>query len=304
MWFALSIWVEAILGIASPVLGDGNTTRFGLLGRGATTVGSPPGSPGPGAHVTQFVVGVLILFLAPWAMRFVVYVDRRMMNLLLGPNSTSSRVRSLEASRAKTLDAATSTLQRIERNLHDGTQAQLVALAMRLGQAKERLENIDVGSEEPADLQAVRRLVDEAHHGAKEAITDLRDLARGIHPPALDIGLENTLATLAARSTIPTDVQVTVHSRPVRPSRRSATSVLPSCCPTWPSMPRLPGRRLAVPNMDPGCASSCATMDAVGPPSTGSVRHRVGWLAWLTGSVRSTVICQLPAPPVARLSSP
>ena len=214
VWFALSLWIEAILGIASPVLGDGNTTRFGLLGRGATTVGSPPGSPGPGAHFTEFAVGVLILFLAPWAMRFVVYVDRRMMNLLLGPNSTSSRVRSLEASRAKTLDAATSTLQRIERNLHDGTQAQLVALAMRLGQAKERLENIDVGSEEPADLQAVRRLVDEAHRGAKEAITDLRDLARGIHPPALDIGLENALATLAARSTIPTDVQVTVHSRP------------------------------------------------------------------------------------------
>ncbi len=214
VWFALSVWVEAILGIASPILGDGGTTRFGLLGHTAATAGSPPGPPGPRAHVTEFAVGVLFLFLAPWAMRFVVYVDRRLMHLLLGPNATSSRVRSLEESRTKTLDAATSTLQRIERNLHDGTQAQLVALAMRLGQAKERLENIDVESEEAADLQVIRRLVDEAHRGAKEAITDLRDLARGIHPPALDTGLENALATLAARSTIQTDVHVSIHSRP------------------------------------------------------------------------------------------
>lgn len=213
VWFALSVWVEAIFGIASPILGDGGT-RFGMFGHAVATAGSPPGPPSLGTHVTEFAVGVLFLFLAPWTMRLVVYVDRRMMHFLLGPNATSSRVRSLEASRTKTLDAATETLQRIERNLHDGTQAQLVALAMRLGQAKERLENIDVESDEAADLQVVRRLVDEAHAGAKEAITDLRDLARGIHPPALDTGLENALATLAARSTIPTEVHVSVHSRP------------------------------------------------------------------------------------------
>jgi signal transduction histidine kinase len=214
VWFALSLWVEAILGIASPVLGGGGITRFGLLGHAVGTAGATPGPPGLSAHVTEFAVGVFFLFLAPWTMRFVVYVDRRLMRLLLGPNATSSRVRSLEVSRTKTLDAATSTLQRIERNLHDGTQAQLVALAMRLGQAKERLENIDVEPAKAADLQAIRRLVDEAHRGAKEAITDLRDLARGIHPPALDTGLENALATLAARSTIQTDVHVSVHSRP------------------------------------------------------------------------------------------
>jgi len=56
--------------------------------------------------------------------------------------------------------------------------------------------------------------VDEAHRGAKEAITDLRDLARGIHPPALDTGLENALATLAARSPVPTEVAVSVPARP------------------------------------------------------------------------------------------
>jgi len=214
VWFALSLWLEAVLGIASPILGDRGTIRFGLLGHASGTPGSPPGPSSFGTHITEFAVGVLFLLLAPWTMRFVVFVDRRLMHLLLGPNATLSRVRSLEVSRTKTLDAATETLQRIERNLHDGTQAQLVALAMRLGQAKERLERLDVEPSEDADLHVVRRLVDEAHHGAKEAITDLRDLARGIHPPALDTGLENALATLAARSTIPTDVHVSVHSRP------------------------------------------------------------------------------------------
>ncbi len=177
-------------------------------------------------------------------MRLVVYLDRQMMHLLLGPDAATSRVRSLEESRSRTLDAATETLRRIERDLHDGTQAQLVALAMRLGQAKEKLDHLDVEGGEAADLEAVRRLVDEAHRGAKEAITDLRDLARGIHPPALDTGLENALATLAARSPVPTDGErVDPGSGRARPSRPSATSALRNCSPTSPSTPRRPGPR-------------------------------------------------------------
>ena len=122
-------------------------------------------------------------------------------------------MKNLEESRSKTLDAATETLRRIERDLHDGTQAQLVALAMRLGQAKEKLEHLG-RQDQTAEVAAIRRLVDEAHRGAKEAITDLRDLARGIHPPALDTGLENALSTLAARSPVPTEVTVSIQARP------------------------------------------------------------------------------------------
>src|SRR5208283_3197740 len=91
---------------------------------------------------------------------------------------------------------------------HDGTQAQLVAVAMRLGQAKEKLAAGDI------DLDQVRRLVDDAHRGAKEAIVELRDLARGIHPPVLDVGLEGALSTLAARSSVPTELSVTLTNRP------------------------------------------------------------------------------------------
>jgi len=214
VWFALSIWVEALFGMASLLFGGQGAHGFGVLGRASVHGIANGGTPGSGARVGTFVLGVVFLFVAPWTMRFVVFADRRIMAVLLGPNAGSSRVRSLEVSRSRTLDAATETLQRIERNLHDGTQAQLVALAMRLGQAKERLESLDVASDGTEDLRAVRRLVDEAHQGAKEAIIDLRDLARGIHPPALDTGLENALATLASRSTVPTEVAVTVSSRP------------------------------------------------------------------------------------------
>jgi signal transduction histidine kinase len=214
VWFALSVWVEAFFGICSPLTGSAGSDRFGAFSR---WLGPGYGQPATILdHVGLFLGGVVALFVAPWTMRLVVYLDRRMMNLLLGPNAATTRVKTLEESRSKTLDAATETLRRIERNLHDGTQAQLVALAMRLGQAKDKLDHLGAGEGQDADLDAVRRLVDEAHRGAKEAITDLRDLARGIHPPALDTGLENALVTMAARSLVPTEVTVSVQTRPSR----------------------------------------------------------------------------------------
>lgn len=221
LWFALSVWLAALSGISSPLDGGRGLVSFGILGHAARRAASGPfpggGSSGMAAvavHVGDFVAGALLLFVAPWAMRLVVHLDRRMMHLLLGPDATASRVQRLEESRSRTLDAATLTLKRIERNLHDGTQAQLVALAMRLGQAKEKLDHLGTGPDDAAGLDAVRRLVDEAHRGAKDAIVDLRDLARGIHPPALDTGLANALSTLAARSPVPTSVTVSVPSRP------------------------------------------------------------------------------------------
>ncbi|HLN41596.1 MAG TPA: ATP-binding protein, partial [Acidimicrobiales bacterium] len=66
------------------------------------------------------------------------------------------------------------------------------------------------------DLHQVSELVNDAHRGAKEAIVELRDLARGIHPPALDIGLEGALATLAARNTVPTDLTLALNDRPTQ----------------------------------------------------------------------------------------
>ncbi len=213
VWFALSVWLEALFALASPFTGRSGIGGCGFLGR--LFAPGYDGAPAPAfaTHIGVFVTGVVLLFVAPWTMRLVVYLDRQLMHSLLGPDGSTSRVSSLEESRSKTLDVATETLRRIERNLHDGTQAQLVALAMRLGQANEKLGSL-AAEDQTAEIEAIRRLVDEAHRGAKEAITDLRDLARGIHPPALDTGLENALATLAARSPVPTEVTVSIETRP------------------------------------------------------------------------------------------
>src|ERR1700736_1146371 len=124
-----------------------------------------------------------------------------------------SRVRELEQSRAHVVDDSAARLRRIERDLHDGAQAQMVAVAMKLGLAREKLGGAIDGTAQ-ADLERVLELVDAAHRGAKEAIAELRDLARGIHPSVLDHGLGTALRTLAARSDVPVELVVDLPERP------------------------------------------------------------------------------------------
>ena len=131
--------------------------------------------------------------------------------LLVAP--LPQRVRELEQSRARVVDDSAARLRRIERDLHDGAQAQMVAVAMKLGLATEKLGGMIDGTGQ-TDLERVLELVDAAHRGAKEAITELRDLARGIHPPVLDQGLGTALTTLAARSDVPVELAIDLPERP------------------------------------------------------------------------------------------
>jgi signal transduction histidine kinase len=211
VFVAFSLWWDALVCLTHPFISPGSgTPAFGLAWNLFTPGHLSLNTGGGFLHnVGTLVLGVVFLFAAPWAMRGFVNVDRLMLASLLGPDPTAARLRTLEQARTQTVDASAATLRRIERDLHDGTQAQLVALAMRLGMAKEKLEDAD-----HVDLYRVRELVDEAHRGAKEAIAELRDIARGIHPPALDIGLEGALATLAARSAVPTEVSIDLRGRP------------------------------------------------------------------------------------------
>ena len=211
VFVAFSLWWDALVCITHPFLspGSGTPSAFGLAWNLFAPGHFLVDNGGFLHNVALLIIGLVFLFAAPWAMRGFVNVDRLVMASLLGPDATAARLRRLEQARIQTVDASAATLRRIERDLHDGTQAQLVALAMRLGMAKEKLEEPD-----HVDLDRVRELVDEAHRGAKEAIAELRDIARGIHPPALDIGLEGALATLAARSAVPTEVSVDLHDRP------------------------------------------------------------------------------------------
>jgi len=119
----------------------------------------------------------------------------------------AERARELQEQRARAVDEAAARLRRIERDLHDGAQVRLAALAMSLGEIKENLEQA------PGD-DRVLGLVGAAHQNAKDTLAELRDLARGIHPPVLDRGLGPALAILAATSAIPARLSAAITERP------------------------------------------------------------------------------------------
>ena len=173
------------------------------------------GHPVPLAASFLFVpLGAFLLLAAPWLAHGVNELDLVLLRELLGPGAPDStelteRVRDLEVTRARAVDDSAARLRSIERDLHDGAQAQLVALAMKLGLAKEKL-----GDTVPPDLTRVAQLVDDAQRSAIEAIAELRTLARGIHPSVLDNGLTDALTTLAARSVVPVELVTDIPERP------------------------------------------------------------------------------------------
>ncbi|WP_329614495.1 sensor domain-containing protein [Streptomyces brevispora] len=153
-------------------------------------------------------MGLVIVLITPWIIRGLASVDRLMVAGLLSPSRLATRVTELESDRGVVVDTAAADLRRIERDLHDGAQARLVALAMDLGLAKEKLTN---------DPAAAALMVDEAHGEVKVVLQELRDLARGIHPAVLtDRGLDAALSAIASRCTVPVTVEVDLASRPAQ----------------------------------------------------------------------------------------
>ncbi|WP_030161940.1 sensor histidine kinase [Streptomyces sp. NRRL S-244] len=152
------------------------------------------------------LVGLAFTLATPWVVRALTTVDRVLIAGLLGPSRLDHRVTELESDRGVVVDTAAADLRRIERDLHDGAQARLVALAMDLGLAKEKLAE---------DPQAAARMVDEAHGEVKVALQELRDLARGIHPAVLtDRGLDAALSSVASRCAVPVRVSADLPDRP------------------------------------------------------------------------------------------
>ncbi|WP_262063676.1 sensor histidine kinase [Streptomyces sp. STR69] len=154
-----------------------------------------------------FVAGLLLLALAPVLLHYALGPQRALLTVLLGPDAATRRIRTLEETRARAVDDAAATLRRIERDLHDGTQARLVSLAMQLTMIREL-----VTAEAAPDR--VLAVVDTARGSATQAITDLRHLVKGIHPPVLDEGLHAALTTLAADSALPVTLTTDIGTRP------------------------------------------------------------------------------------------
>ncbi|MFJ1745778.1 sensor histidine kinase [Streptomyces sp. NPDC088116] len=154
------------------------------------------------------LVGLFVLWpVLPHVVRGLANADRVMVRGLLSPSDElERRISELESDRGVVVDTAAADLRRIERDLHDGAQARLVALAMGLGLAKEKLTE---------DPEAAAEMVDEAHGEVKLALQELRDLARGIHPAVLtDRGLDAALSAIASRCTVPVTVTVGLDERP------------------------------------------------------------------------------------------
>jgi signal transduction histidine kinase len=155
--------------------------------------------------VMLLLVWTGLFFASPKLTELIIQLDVWLMRRLLGPSEDSLRIRELEQTRSHAINEAAATLRRIERDLHDGAQARLVALGMQLGRAERQLErgNTETGLD----------LVRQSRAETKAIVQELRDLVRGIHPPALDSGLEPALATLAAKTPIPTTVRVQLETR-------------------------------------------------------------------------------------------
>lgn len=151
--------------------------------------------------------GGVLVWLFPLLVRALAEVDRALVGRLLAPSPTAAlahRVSQLEESRDASVASSAAELRRIERDLHDGAQQRLVSLAMHTGLAKERLRRHQ--REGIGDDRALE-LVELAHDEAKQAIAELRDLVRGIHPAVLtDRGLDAAVSALVARCPVPVTV--------------------------------------------------------------------------------------------------
>ena len=120
----------------------------------------------------------------------------------------------LNESRSEVVDASAAELRRIERDLHDGAQARLVSLGMSIGLAEQVLRN---------DPDLALKLLAEARESSGQALTDLRHLVRGIHPPVLaERGLDGAVRALALTLPLPVDLRIELPGRPPAPVESAA----------------------------------------------------------------------------------
>ena len=152
--------------------------------------------------------GLVLLTAAPRLTAAVAALDAAAARALLGPSRAQElehQVERLTQTRTGAVDAADAERRRLERDLHDGTQQRLVALAMNLGLARIQARTAEQAQEALA----------EAHEDAKAALAELRNLVRGLHPAVLeDRGLDAALSGVTARMAIPVRLTVDLPRRP------------------------------------------------------------------------------------------
>jgi signal transduction histidine kinase len=212
-WRAPATWRQLGYHLLAVVVGAGGGALVaGCWSAVALALGFAVGPWSRGWHagvgVAVAVAALAMLLAAPWVARGVARLDVVAARALLGPSRSEElalRVASLRRSRADVVAATDAERRRIERDLHDGTQQRLVSLAMHLGMARATLTD----APEPA-----RQAIDQAHDQATQALAELREIVRGLHPAVLDDrGLDAALSGIAARSPIPVRLRVDVATR-------------------------------------------------------------------------------------------
>ncbi|MFI6434047.1 sensor histidine kinase [Streptomyces sp. NPDC050759] len=160
-------------------------------------------------------LGIALLSLAPLAPRLLTAHFRLTRAVLgAGQGELAERVRVLTETRRDAVDTSAAELRRIERDLHDGAQARLVAMGMDLGTIEMLLDK---------DPAQAKRLLAQARQSSVDALTELRDLVRGIHPPVLaERGLGDAVRALALRLPVATEVTVELEGRPEAPVESAA----------------------------------------------------------------------------------
>ncbi|WP_236075992.1 sensor histidine kinase [Streptomyces coffeae] len=163
------------------------------------------------------VLGVLMFPLALWTAPRSVHWHSRYLRAMLAPSESemmAHRIEHLTTTRSDAVDTQMAELRRIERDLHDGAQARLVAMGMTLDAAERLLET---------NPEAVRTLLAEARQSSSKALEELRDLVRGIHPPILaDRGLADAVRSLALTCPIKSEVAIDLPRRPEPPLESAA----------------------------------------------------------------------------------
>jgi signal transduction histidine kinase len=201
-------WIVAVLPIALAVGGLIGFVGYGIMGAfHASSL----------VRVVLAVLGALLVPLALWSAPHLLQAYGGLARAILGPREDPElalRVRHLAQTRSETIDAGAAEIRRIERDLHDGAQARLVAMGMALGAAEDLLDT---------DPEATRKLLVEARQASSKALAELRALVSGVHPPVLaDRGLVDAIRALALDSVPHVEVTADPIGRPPAPIESAA----------------------------------------------------------------------------------
>lgn len=204
------VWIASIFNGATRWLWNGwvTTTPQELAEAGIflpSLWSPPPLLQGPLTILAYAVLGAAALVSLPWFTRTMVALHDRIARVFLGrysPEEIDAQMAGLRRSRQSGVAAEGQTLRKLERDLHDGPQQQLLRLQIDLASAQRKLST---------DPQGAARLIEAAGRRSAETLNELRNMVRGIAPPILqDRGLAAALAALAERNGIPTTVVTTL----------------------------------------------------------------------------------------------